>query len=116
GGVYSYLGTADIQEVETRINEGDREARLVLEAMILQIAKNIGAMAAVLEGQVDGIVITGGLAHSQYITGRIRERVGFIAPVLIYPGEEEMAALAEGALRVLTGQEEARHYTGKGGI
>ncbi|MGI6142283.1 MAG: butyrate kinase [bacterium] len=116
GGVYSYLGTADIQEVETRINEGDREARLVLEAMILQIAKNIGAMATVLEGQVDGIVITGGLAHSQYITGRIRERVGFIAPVLIYPGEEEMAALAEGALRVLTGQEEARHYTGKGGI
>ncbi len=115
GGVYSYLGTADIEEVEGRIKAGDSEAQLGLEAMILQIAKNIAAMAAVLEGQVDGIVLTGGLAHSQYITGRIRQRVGFIAPVLPYPGEEEMAALAEGALRVLNGQEEARHYGGKEG-
>ncbi|HHY36571.1 MAG TPA: butyrate kinase [Firmicutes bacterium] len=113
GGVCSYLGTADIEEVEGRIQKGDREAQLVLEAMILQIAKCIGAMAAVLEGQVDGIVLTGGLAHSRYITGRLRQRVGFIAPVLIYPGEEEMTALAEGALRVLTGQEEAKQYVGE---
>jgi butyrate kinase len=116
GGVYSYLGTADIKEVEAKIVQGDKEALIVLEAMALQIAKNIAAMATVLKGVVDAVILTGGVAYSQLVTNYIRERVEFIAPVLLYPGEEEMAALAEGALRVVKGEEAAKVYMGKGGL
>ncbi len=110
GGVYSYLGTRDFQEVERRITAGDGEARRVAEAMAYQVGKEIGAMAAVLHGAVDRVILTGGMAHSAYLTGLILPRISFIAPVEIIPGEEELAALAAGALRVLRGEEEPRSY------
>ena len=108
GGVRAYLGTTDMIEVERRINAGDEKARLVLEGMCYQTAKEIGGMATVLKGRVDAILLTGGMAHSELITGLIRERVAFIAPVHVYPGEDEMESLALGALRVLNGEEPAR--------
>jgi butyrate kinase len=110
GGLVAHLGTNSAIEVEQRIARGDEQARLVYEAMAYQIAKEIGSMATVLKGEVDGIALTGGVAHSQMLTDWIRERVAWIAPVLVYPGEDEMLALAQGALRVLTGQERAREY------
>ncbi|RYD04517.1 hypothetical protein N752_14180 [Desulforamulus aquiferis] len=97
GGMYSYLGTKDVRKALAKLAEGDQKTKLVLEAMCYQIAKEIGAMSTVLYGQVDRIVLTGGLAHSQYITDKIIERVSFIAPVMVAPGEEEMESLALGA-------------------
>ncbi|SHK70620.1 butyrate kinase [Desulforamulus aeronauticus] len=110
GGLYAYLRTKDAREAEKRMTEGDAQARLVLEAMCYQVAKEIGAMSTVLAGQVDRIVLTGGLAHSQFITEEITRRVSFIAPVTLVPGEEEMEALALGALRVLKKEETAKIY------
>lgn len=110
GGLVGYLGTNDAQEVEKYIAAGNEKARLYYEAMAYQIAKEIGAGTTVVKGQMDAIVLTGGLAHSKMLTGWIKERVNFLAPVLIYPGEGEMKALAQGALRVLRGEEEARVY------
>jgi len=110
GGLVAHLGTNNAIEVERRIAAGDEHARLIYQAMAYQIAKEIGAMATVLKGQVDAIVITGGVAHSEMLLGWIRERVAWIAPVLVYPGEDEMLALAQGALRVLRGEEEAKEY------
>jgi butyrate kinase len=110
GGLVAHLGTNNAIEVERRIEAGDHQARLIYEAMAYQIAKEIGSMATVLKGQVDAVVITGGAAHSEMLLNWIQERVVWIAPVLIYPGEDEMLALAQGALRVLTGVEEARVY------
>lgn len=110
GGIYSYLGTKNFKEVADRIAAGDGEAQRVTEAMAYQVAKEIGAMAAVLSGCVGKIVLTGGMAHSTFLTGLIRERVAFIAPVELMPGEEEMEALAAGALRVLRGTETAKVY------
>ncbi|MGB9592937.1 MAG: butyrate kinase [Anaerolineae bacterium] len=110
GGLVAHLGTNDAREVERRIAEGDEHARLVYEAMAYQTAKEIGAMATVLKGEVDAIVLTGGLAHSEMLTGWIRERVEWIAPVLIFPGEDEMEAMTMGALRVLRGEEQAKEY------
>jgi butyrate kinase len=110
GGLVAHLGTNSAVEVERRIAEGDEHARLIYEAMAYQIAKEIGAMATVLKGQVDAVVITGGVAHSQMLLGWIEERVSWIAPLIIYPGEDEMLALAQGALRVLRGEESARAY------
>jgi butyrate kinase len=110
GGLAAYLGTNDARNVEARIKEDDERARLVFEAMAYQIAKDIGAMAVVLKGQVDGIVITGGLAYSKALTAWIEERVRFLAPVAVYPGEDEMTALAEGALRVLKNEEDMKTY------
>ena len=110
GGLVAHLGTNDAIEVERRIAEGDEYARLVYEAMAYQIAKEIGAMATVLMGDVEGVVITGGLAHSEMLLGWIHERVSWIAPVLVYPGEDEMLALAQGVLRVLNGTEAVREY------
>lgn len=110
GGLAAYLGTNDGQEIERMIEEGDSKAELVYNGMIYQIAKEIGAMAAVLAGQVEAIFITGGLAHSSYVVEKIKKRVEFIAPVMVFPGAEEMKHLAEGALRVLTGVEEAKEY------
>ncbi len=110
GGLFAYLGTKDGRVAEERMNAGDPQAKLVLEGMCYQVAKEIGAMSTVLEGKVDHIVLTGGLAHSEYITGEITRRVSFISPVLIVPGEEEMEALAFGALRVLNGEENALTY------
>lgn len=113
GGLYAYLGTKDVREIEQRISSGDVYARLVLDALCYQVAKEIGAMATVLTGHVDQIVITGGLAYSSYVTQEIIRRVRFIAPIEIFPGEEEMEALALGALRVLTGEETVQIYRGQ---
>lgn len=110
GGLVAYLETNDAVQVENKIEQGDDESQLIYRAMAYQIAKEIGACSCVLEGKVDVIIITGGLAHSSILVGWIEERVKFIAPVLVYPGEDEMEALAAGGLRVLNGTEEARQY------
>lgn len=110
GGLVAYLGTNDAREVERRIVAGDEHAKLIYEAMAYQIAKEIGGMATVFKGDVDAIVITGGMAHSEMLVGWLKERVGNIARVMIYPGQDEMLAMAQGALRVLRGEEEARIY------
>lgn len=110
GGLTAYLGTNDAREVQRRIKSGDEYAKLIYQAMAYQISKEIGAGAAVLKGKVDAIVLTGGLAYDEEFIGWIRENVEFIAPVKVYPGEFEMTALAEGALRVLRGQEEVKIY------
>ena len=110
GGLVSHLGTNSALKVEEMIEKGDSYAKLVYEAMAYQIAKSVGEMAAVLEGKVDAIFITGGLAHSEMLVNWIKERVSFIAPVKLYPGEMEMQAIAEGVLRVLKGEEKAKIY------
>lgn len=104
-GAYSYVGTKDFREVERRaFEENDPDCRLVFDAMAYQLAKDIGAMAAVLKFQVDAVVYTGGMAYSDRLTQAITDYVGKLAPILRLPGEEEMRALAEGALRVLHGE------------
>lgn len=110
GGLVNYLGTNNGQEVEERIEKGDRKAQEIFEAMAYQVSKEIGSAAAVLKGVVDAIALTGSLAYSERFVNYIRERVSFIAPVYLYPGENEMEALAEGALRYLNGEEEAKIY------
>ena len=110
GGVYSYLGTKNLMEVEDWAAEGDTEAGLILKAMVHQVGKEIGAMATVLEGKLDGIILTGGIAHSAVITDMIQEKISFLGKVFILPGEAEMEALAAGAFRVMKGQEEAEIY------
>jgi len=108
GGLYSYLGTKDLVEVERRLVTGDTKAALVFGAMVHQIAKEIGAMATVLHGRVDALLLTGGMAHSERLAGAVANYIGWIAPMVRYPGEDELQALVEGALRVLRGEEEAR--------
>ncbi|BAL80366.1 butyrate kinase [Caldisericum exile] len=110
GGFVSHLGTNSLKEVLLKIEQGDEYAKLVYDAMVLQIAKWIGIMAVVLKGFVDGIILTGGMAKSEKLVSDIKEYVGFIAPVYTVPGEFEMKALMEGALRVLKGEEEAKTY------
>jgi butyrate kinase len=110
GGLVAYLGTNSAEEVENRIKSGDHKAREVYEAMAYQISKEIGAMATVLKGKVDAIVITGGLSKSKMLTDWITERVKFISQVLIFQGDDEMKALAKGALRVLTGKGQCKPY------
>ena len=110
GGLMSYLGTDDAREVERRIEGGDSEARRVYEAMAYQIAKEIGAMATVFSGRVERILLTGGLAASDLLTGWIRERVSFLASVEVWPEVEEMKALALGAHRVLKGEIQPKEY------
>lgn len=110
GGVVAYLGTNDMREVERRAVGGDQQARAVIAAMAYQVAKEIGACATVLRGEVDAVVLTGALARCRPLIARIRRRVRFIAPIRIVPGEMEMDALALGALRVLRGEARARRY------
>jgi butyrate kinase len=110
GGLMAYLGTPEGDRIEVRIQEGDQQAKLVYDAMIYQIAKEIGAMVAALGGEVDAVVLTGGLTHCSYLLETLKEQVEFLAPVLVFPGEDEMKALALGALRVLRGEEEPRSY------
>ncbi|ADH99759.1 butyrate kinase [Salisediminibacterium selenitireducens] len=114
GGLVGHLGTNDAREVEERIKAGDQKAALVYDAMAYQIAKEIGSHAAVLEGQVDAIILTGGLAYGETFVERITKRISWIANVITEPGENEMQALTEGALRVMRGQERARHYPNRG--
>ncbi len=113
GGFVSHVGISDARELKKRIAEGDEYAAMVWESMIYQIQKCIGAMAAVLEGEVDGILLGGGMAHNQDLVDRIKKACSFIAPVTAYPGEFEMEAMAAGAIRVLEGEEELKEYTGK---
>jgi butyrate kinase len=108
GGLYSYLGTKDLLEVESRIASGDEKAKTVFEAMAYQIAKEIGALAAVLHGRVDTVLLTGGMAHSERLVSKLSEYVSWIAPIAVYPGEDELQALTEGALRVLRCEEQPR--------
>ena len=114
GGLLGYLGTNDLSKVEEMISQGDERAQLLLEAMAYQVAKDIGAMSTVLDGVVDAVVLTGGLANSTRLVDWISGRVGFIAPVKVYPGENEMLALAEGALRVLSEKEAIKRYSPAG--
>jgi butyrate kinase len=110
GGLFAYLGTTSALEVERRIREGDVRASEIYRAMAYQIAKEIGAMATVLEGRVQAIVLTGGLASSTILVDEIITRVKFLAPVYVYPGEEEMQALGRAALSVLRGTTTAAEY------
>lgn len=110
GGLMSYLGTNDGLEVMNRIEAGDSEAKEVFEAMAYQVAKEAGAMASVLKGKVDAILFTGGLSYSDFLTDTIKERIEWIAPIHMYPGEDELQALAENALSYLQGEEEILDY------
>ena len=110
GGLVAYLGTTSGLEIEKRITEGDDAAAEVFEAMSYQVAKEIGACAAVLEGRVDAIALTGSLAYSKRLTDSLKEKVSFIAQVLLDPGENEMAALAAGAMRYFNGEEQLAIY------
>nr|WP_066257450.1 butyrate kinase [Neobacillus drentensis] len=112
GGLVGYLGTNDAVKVEQRIASGDDVAKLVFEAMAYQVAKEIGAASAVLSGKVDAIILTGGLAYGKGFVKSITDRINWIADVIVQPGENELQALAEGALRVLRGEEEAKVYPG----
>ena len=111
GGFVAHLGTSDAMEVEKRIKDGDGYAALILEAFAYNVAKDIGSLAAAASGKVDRIILTGGVAYSEYVTGYIKEHVSFIAPVEIMPGEIEMEALAHGTLRVLRGAEELQDFS-----
>ena len=108
GGLYAYLGSRDLMEVERRVDAGDRNAALVWDAMVYQIAKETGAMATVLQGDVDAMVLTGGMAHSSRLIAGLRDALEWIAPITAYPGEDELQALAEGVFRVLDGEEKAK--------
>ncbi len=110
GGLMAHLGTTDSREVEKMIQAGDEHAKLIYDAMALNIAKNIAKCAPYVKGKVDAILLTGGIAYSKYITEYIREHVEFIAPVVVYAGEDEMLSLALGGLRVLRGEEEAKTF------
>lgn len=110
GGLLAHLGTSSAIEVERRIAEGDGHAKLIYEGMLYSAARAIGALAAAADGQIDRIILTGGLAHSQYVTDYIARKVAFIAPVEVMAGEFELEALAAGACRVLEGREQPRHF------
>jgi butyrate kinase len=114
GGLFAYLGTRDLVEVERRIDAGDREAATVFEAMVHQIGKEAGAMAAVLKGQVDAVLLTGGMANSERVVSLLRGYLEWIAPVRVYLGEDELQALAEGVFRVLDGEEQAKRLDAQG--
>jgi butyrate kinase len=110
GGLKAYFGTADCRDIEGRITDGDEKAKLVYDAMAYTVAKGLGSLAPVLNGDIDCVILTGGLANSKMLTGLIAERVKFIAPVEIAPGEDEMEALSLGILRIVRGEELAKEY------
>lgn len=110
GGFNAYVGTNDMRDVEKMVKEGDAKADEVREAFIMQVAKDIGSMACVLKGKVDQIIVTGGIAYDEVVVAGLKERAGFIAPFTVYPGEDELLALAQGAIRVINGEETAKEY------
>ena len=110
GGVFSHLGTTDMIEAEKMMNNGDEHAKLVINAMIYHIAKAIAEKGAVLCGKIDAILITGGIAYWKYMVEELEKRIGWMAPVHVYPGEDEMSALAENAAAVLKGEIEVKKY------
>ncbi len=110
GGLLGYLDTTDAVRVENMIQSGDEKARLIYEAMAYQVAKEIGAASAVLKGEVEVIVLTGGLAYGKSFVSSIRSYIDWISDVLVFPGENELQSLAQGALRVLLGEEQSKRY------
>jgi len=116
GGIVAHLNVNDMRKVEEMVKEGNREAIQVFEAMAYNVAREIGSLAPVLEGRIDAIVLTGGIAFDEYFVELIRHRVGFLAQMIILPGEDEMTALTQGALRVLNGEEAPKHWTYSGGM
>ena len=110
GGFNAYLHTNDARIVEKMAQEGNAEAKLVQDAFYYQIAKDAGAMAAVLCGKVDQIILTGGIAYNPHTREILEKHLRFIAPITVYPGEDELLALCQGALRVVNGEEEAKKY------
>jgi len=111
GGLIAYLGTNDGVQIEKRIDNGDKNAELIYNGMIYQIAKEIGSMAAVLDGNVDAIFITGGLANSDYIIEKLIKKINFISDIYVYPGADELENLALGAYRVLNGKASPKIYS-----
>ena len=110
GGLMAHLGTTDAQNVVKRINEGDARAELVLKSMIYNIAKEFGSMSVVLHGKIDAILLTGGISYNDYCINKLKEYIAFIAPVYVFPGEDEMEALAFNALGVLRGKLNCKEY------
>lgn len=110
GGIYAYAGTKNAEKVEEKAILGDQDSIQLLNAIVFQIAKEIGAMSTVLDGKLDGIILTGGLSHSDYIVEKLKKKIEFLSPVYLVPGEEELQSLAEGAYRVLQGKEEPKTY------
>ena len=110
GGYVAYLNTNDARDVLREKQEGNEFAELIYNAFIYQVSKSIGEMATVLKGKVDSIILTGGIAYSPIVVADIKERVEWIGNVTVYPGEDELLALAQGAIRVLSGEEEAKIY------
>lgn len=110
GGYVAYLNTNDARDVLKLVDEGDKKAELYFNAFIYQVSKSVGEMSTVLKGKVDRIIFTGGIAYSEKVVEELRERIGWIAEITVYPGEDELLALAEGALRVLNGEEEVKEY------
>ena len=110
GGFNAYLGTNDMRDVTKRANEGDEKAAEAKQAFLLQVAKDIGSMACVLNGRVDQIILTGGIAYGKDVCEVLKERTGWIAPVTVYPGEDELLALSQGAMRVMNGEEKVMEY------
>lgn len=110
GGLVAHLGTNDAYEVEIKAKEGDEKAKLIQDAMSYQVAKSIGSMATVLKGKVDGILLTGGIAHNPFLVDYVKEMVSFIAPVAVYPGEDEMKALAMNGYMVMRDEIQPKEY------
>jgi butyrate kinase len=110
GGFNAYLGTNDMREVNKMVNEGNEKAAEARAAFVYQVAKDMGSMACVLDGKVDQIIVTGGIAYNTDVVETLKEKAGWIAPFTVYPGEDELLALAQGAIRVLTGEEKAMSY------
>ncbi len=113
GGLVSHLGTSDLRDVDKMIEEENEYAKLVFKSMVYQIAKEVGAMATVLKGKIDAIILTGGMAKDNMLIEELKEYISYLGKIVLIPGEEEMQALSNGALRVLRGEENAIEYTGK---
>lgn len=112
GGLVAYLNTSDCRDVEKMIAAGDEKARDIYDAMIYQICCEIGARAVMLKGKIDAIVLTGGIAYSKLFVAKVQEWVGFLGPMMVYPGQDEMRALALGGLRVMRNEEKPKVYPG----
>lgn len=110
GGFNAYCGTNDMRDVEKMVQDGDKKAEEVREAFITQVAKDMGAMACVLKGKVDQIIVTGGIAYDKVVVAGLKEKAGWIAPMTVYPGEDELLALVQGGLRIMRGEEELKVY------
>ena len=110
GGVVSYMNTNSMLELDHMVEAGDGKAKLVSDAFVYQLAKEIGAMTTVLCGKVDAILVTGGIAYSKSLMAQLKERISYLAPVVVYPGEDEMGTLAANGLAVLNGEEAIKEY------